>query len=814
MCCNLWYSGAVLFALTIKHNYNNVINQRYTNIMPPSQNIDPQQPDMNNFTGSSFTTNSPKKFKARYGLSVLIFAIIGAVFLFRSFAATTLTGADGEYTSVVQARILDTRSAVGVTTTTPIAAGATISVQVAGKSGVPSTGVKAVVMNVSAVNPTAVGSLIVWPTGATRPTGGSVVFAPNESINNQITVPVASDGKVQIYNSAGNVHAVIEVVGYISNNLGPRGARNQSLTPTRILDTRSAVGVTTTTPIAAGATISVQVAGKSGVPSTGVKAVTMNVGAISPTTSGGIMVWPSGTARPTASVTAYVLGKNITNQTTVPVGADGKVQIYNTTGSTHVSLDITGYYALPKAGMETSQDGRYNAVVPSRIFDSRNYSALGAQKQRGVRVLGIGGIPPSDVKGIVVNFSAVAPANSGTLATWQSGLLRPNIGSLNYVLNQPITNQIIIPVGSYGKVQVYNSAGSTHFVLDVVGYISADAGTAKTNGNQRFAGDPNPLVSGKAYWGASVSQDINGNNDPNTRHEVPAGKSLAVRRTFWPWNKPKMIDTAKADIAANRLPFVSIKAPTSWAEVASGKFDTDLDTMLRGLDAAGGPVWLAVNHEPENDSTGTTPVEKCEKDPAKYGVCLGTPTDWRNMQIHVKDRMIALNTKNIAFMPILMTWTWDSRSGRIPTDWWVDGIWDAYISDHYHDTLTEPIATDAMWLNYVAFASARRIPYGTAEWGVRSGGAADAGYFANTVSTNPCVFVPRPTTADRENQAKTRHQEFWDWGFVNKKDVIVQSYYDACINSGLSPWSLGGAQLTQFQSILKNDTRIQRINQL
>jgi hypothetical protein len=322
---------------------------------------------------------------------------------------------------------------------------------------------------------------------------------------------------------------------------------------------------------------------------------------------------------------------------------------------------------------------------------------------------------------------------------------------------------------------------STFFVLlsqagTTTNYKTADGAVVP----RRFPGDPNPKLTKKAYWGSSIG----GNSDP-ARHETPTGKSLSVRRTFWGWdnNRTSMINTIKADLSANRLPWVSTKTP-KWAEVAAGKHDAVLDDMLRKVDATGGPVWLTIYHEPEDNTNTGSGREKCEK--ATPNDCDGTAADWRAMQKHVRDRMNTIGTKNIALAPILMSWTWDSRSNRTPSDYWVSSIWDIYGVDHYQDSTSGAVADSAGWKNFVSFTEAKGMPYSIGEWGTRGSDAA----------------------------AGKRVQDFWNWGFANNKDLVAYSYFDSGLNSPTGSWELMGEQLTTFQNILKSDTRVQRIKEL
>jgi hypothetical protein len=290
---------------------------------------------------------------------------------------------------------------------------------------------------------------------------------------------------------------------------------------------------------------------------------------------------------------------------------------------------------------------------------------------------------------------------------------------------------------------------------------------------RRFPGDPNPKLYNKAYWGAG----IDGGGDP-ARHEDPTGKSLSLRRTFYQWSHvtnmtSSLYRTVEDDIKSNRLPFVSFKTP-GWKAMGDGLYNNEIDTMLRKLDSYGKPVWLVAHHEPEGGGEiGNTP-----DDP-------GGPAEWRRMQIKIRERINAVGTKNIAFMPIVMTYTWNPVANRTPNDWWVEGIWDAYCVDHYAPSETTALVNKT-WTDFVNWVEAKNMPYCIGEWGNRGIDAA----------------------------AGQEMRDFWNWSFANKKDLLGYAYFDSNLNSPNGGWELKGEQLTVFQDILKNDIKVQRINDL
>ncbi len=157
--------------------------------------------------------------------------------------AATAGTPDGAYTSLSPARILDTRYAKGVPTRTPVGEKKTITIQVAGKGGVPSSGALAVVMNLTVTRPTSrSGYLTVWPAGKARPVVSSINWTTKGWTGaNLVTVPLGAGGKVSIYNSAGSTDVIADVMGYYHDATATTAQYGSYLVtdePTRIVDTR------------------------------------------------------------------------------------------------------------------------------------------------------------------------------------------------------------------------------------------------------------------------------------------------------------------------------------------------------------------------------------------------------------------------------------------------------------------------------------------------------------------------------------------------------------------------------------------------
>ncbi|NUS09925.1 MAG: hypothetical protein HOY69_00690 [Streptomyces sp.] len=238
------------------------------------------------------------------------------------------------------ARLMDTRSGTGGVPAAPVGPGGTVALQVTGgTTGVPASGVTAVVLNVTAVAPTSSSFVSVYPDGTTRTSASNLNFVAGQTIPNLVVVPVVN-GKVDFYNAYGSVDLIADISGYYTSD--GTGAAYSNLGPRRLMDTRSGTGVAAG-PVGAGQYVSLQVTGHNGVPATGVTAVVLNVTATGPTSSSFVSVYPDGTTRTSASNLNFVAGQTIPNLVVVPV-VNGKVDFYNAYGTVDLLADITGYY--------------------------------------------------------------------------------------------------------------------------------------------------------------------------------------------------------------------------------------------------------------------------------------------------------------------------------------------------------------------------------------------------------------------------------------------------------------------------------------
>ncbi|MFF3112398.1 hypothetical protein ACFVSN_24785 [Kitasatospora sp. NPDC057904] len=247
-------------------------------------------------------------------------------------------GAGSLLRPVAPSRILNTVWGVGAPAGR-VGAGGVVPLKVTGVGGVPETGVTAVVMSVTAVNPSQTSYLTVYPDGQPVPDASAVNFAAGQNVTNLVTVPVVN-GVVDIRNAWGDVDLGVDITGYYTDS----GSTYTPSSLVRLMDTRDGEGARVGALGGSGDLVSLRVAGVEGMPATGVTAVVMNVTAVWPTNTSFLTVFPHGTARPDASSINYRPGQVVSALVVAPV-VDGRVSFVNQWGSTDVVADLVGYFS-------------------------------------------------------------------------------------------------------------------------------------------------------------------------------------------------------------------------------------------------------------------------------------------------------------------------------------------------------------------------------------------------------------------------------------------------------------------------------------
>ena len=120
------------------------------------------------------------------------------------------TGATQVFTPVTPKRILDSRFGIAFSSPWGPATARSITIT-AFSSGVPA-GASAVVMNVTATNPTAATFVTVYPTDPRPDPASNLNVAAGQTVPNTVMVPVGPSNTVKLYNNTGNVDLIADVV--------------------------------------------------------------------------------------------------------------------------------------------------------------------------------------------------------------------------------------------------------------------------------------------------------------------------------------------------------------------------------------------------------------------------------------------------------------------------------------------------------------------------------------------------------------------------------------------------------------------------
>jgi len=118
-----------------------------------------------------------------------------------------------------------------------------------------------------------------------------------------------------------------------------------TLPPCRVADTRNPVGPYGGPPLAAGQDRTFVVAGQCAIPMNA-RAVAFNVTVTQPGALGHITLHPAGGAVPATSTLNYRAGQTRANNAVVQLGSGGALGVTcgQVTGTTHLILDVTGYF--------------------------------------------------------------------------------------------------------------------------------------------------------------------------------------------------------------------------------------------------------------------------------------------------------------------------------------------------------------------------------------------------------------------------------------------------------------------------------------
>ncbi len=376
------------------------------------------------------------------------------------------------YHPITPSRIFDTRTGLG-TTALPLGPNETRTVALSAIPGLPHPHVTAVVLNVTADQPTAQSHLTLSPAGHPDPGVSNLNFPPGRTIANLATVAVGTGGDVVLRNNSGDTGVIIDLAGWYDDGVidptvpvnCPCGNGFTPMTPARLLDTRpgSTIGGPAV-PFGAGETRTVAVGGVAGIPDDA-DAVVVHLTVTGASAASHLVAFGGGAPAPEASNLNWLAGDTIANLAVVKLGPGGMLALRNSAGTADVIADVTGWFS-------TSPDGlRFTAARPQRVLDTRATSPaptpFGDGESRSVSAAA-----PVGAGAVVLNVTGVLPTTTTHLTAWPAGVALPMASSLNLPAGSVRANAAVTGVSLGGLLNLRNNSGVIDVVVDSVGYFS------------------------------------------------------------------------------------------------------------------------------------------------------------------------------------------------------------------------------------------------------------------------------------------------------------------------------------------------------
>ncbi len=389
------------------------------------------------------------------------------------FTATIGGEIGGTLVPITPTRVMDTRIGLGGGSLGGGSlGGGTRVLDLSAAVGTTEYPVIAVSLNVTLTGASTATHLTLWGNAASSPPAiSNLNIGPGEIIANAATVETGGDAVIALRNNSGTVDVIVDLNGWYMSADAAAGGAYVPVTPERVMDTRIGQGG----PALVGGTnrdlqpYSYRGTGAIPEPS----AVVLNVTVVNPTTEGFLTVWPNGRPQPNTSNLNFRAGDVVANAVTVAVGDAQRVQLAMPPGTNgDVIVDILGYVRpLPVS------TGGIHAVVPRRRADTRITAPVTPAMPLPFSVAG-GGVPASGVAAVIVNLTATNVSADTHLTMWPSGSPQPDASSLNVRAGVTRANQVTVPVGTDGEVQVATNSGSTDVIVDIVGWVPKPYGAS------------------------------------------------------------------------------------------------------------------------------------------------------------------------------------------------------------------------------------------------------------------------------------------------------------------------------------------------
>lgn len=229
-----------------------------------------------------------------------------------------------------------------------------------------------------------------------------------------------------------------------------------SITPQRLLDTRSGLGVAVAGLTQPGTPTSVVLDGDVA----SAAGVALNVTVTEPADAGFATVYPCGNPAPLASNVNFGAGQTVANAVIAAPGAGAALCVV-TSVAAHLVVDLEGWFPV----------GAYRPLpVPVRALDTRSDPSLGLRP--GVETRLVQGVVGT---AMVANVTVADAQASGYLVVYPCGTKPPLASNLNFVPGEVVANLTIAHPGTVGDVCAVSNV-AVDVIVDVQGQVTDAAG--------------------------------------------------------------------------------------------------------------------------------------------------------------------------------------------------------------------------------------------------------------------------------------------------------------------------------------------------
>jgi LPXTG-site transpeptidase (sortase) family protein len=373
--------------------------------------------------------------------------------------ATAVSGTTA-FHSVAAARVFDSKTGGS------LVANRAVSLAMTGDGLAPS-GTTAAVLNVVASSATSSGGIRFAASGVNFPLQSTMNLpSPGTEVVQTITVPVGTDGKIQVISSA-SVNLVVDLLGYYSPAVSAKSGRFRTLAELKILD-RSI------SPLPIGGLLDLKL--PAAVPRDA-EAVVMTITVSGAIRSGSWYHTSSGRSVP---IVASRSGE-ITSNTFLARPTSGSVTISTDSGG-FATVTISGWYTGRSS--TSGSDGLFVPQAPLRLLDTTSPLdplgpgvALHSSWTLESTVSGAAGVPSSGVGAVSIVLGSRNSMGAGRTTVYAAGQVRPDVGHITATrVGHATSTSLQVAVGERG-LAVYSEPGSD-ITVDVVGWFTGQPQTS------------------------------------------------------------------------------------------------------------------------------------------------------------------------------------------------------------------------------------------------------------------------------------------------------------------------------------------------